>query len=385
MSRPLDEPRASRHAAEPIPFLDLVTPHLALEDELVTAFRHALRDGRFVGGPEVAEFEREFARFSSAPDCVGVNSGTDALRFAFIALRVRPGDEVITVAHTFIATTEAITQAGGTVKFVDIDERTMTMDPTVVAGAMGPRTVGIVPVHLYGLAADLDPIVTLARQRGLWVVEDAAQAHGATYQGRKVGSLGDLGCFSFYPGKNLGSLGEGGAVAVGTGDPELLAIVRQLREHGQSDKYVHEREGFNGRLHAIQAAFLRIKLRHLPEWNAARRRAATWYRDALAGVGDLVLPIEPPYGQHVYHLFVVRTNRRDALRDFLAGQGIGTGLHYPTPLHLQRAYQHLGLAKGSLPVTERVARSCVSLPMFPEITESQVARVADATRDFFAG
>jgi dTDP-4-amino-4,6-dideoxygalactose transaminase len=385
VSRPLDEPRAPRHTAEPIPFLDLVTPHLALEDELVTAFRHALRDGRFVGGPEVAEFEREFARFSSAADCVGVNSGTDALRFAFIALRVRPGDEVITVAHTFIATTEAITQAGGTVKFVDIDERTMTMDPTVVAGAMGPHTVGIVPVHLYGLAADLDPIVALARQRGLWVVEDAAQAHGATYQGRKVGSLGDLGCFSFYPGKNLGSLGEGGAVTVGTGDAGLLTTVRQLREHGQSDKYIHETEGFNGRLHAIQAAFLRIKLRRLPEWNAARRRAAEWYRDALTGVGDLVLPVEPPYGQHVYHLFVVRTKRRDALRDYLAGQGIATGLHYPTPLHLQKAYQRLGLGIGSLPVTERVARSCVSLPMFPEIAESQVARVAEAIRDSFDG
>lgn len=369
--------------AEPVPFLDLVTPHVGLEDELVAALRHALHHAQFVGGPEVAAFEREFAAFCGTPDCAAVNSGTDALRFAFIALGVRPGDEIVTVAHTFIATSEAISQAGAHVRFVDIDERTMTMDPELLERSLGPRTVGAVPVHLYGQAADLNPVLSVARQRGVWVVEDAAQAHGATYRGRVVGSIGTLGCFSFYPSKNLGSLGEGGAV---TGaDPHLLARIRQLREHGQSSKYVHDAEGYNGRLHAIQAAFLRIKLRRLSDWNAARRRAANWYREALAGIGDLTLPSEPLYGDHVYHLFVVRTTHRDALRDHLDAQSINTGLHYPTPLHLQHAYSHLGLTRGSLPVTERVADTCLSLPMFPEMTEAAVQRVADAIREFFDG
>jgi len=366
-----------------VPFLDLVTPHRALEDRLVTAFRRALRDAAFVGGPEVEAFEKEFAAFSQAPACVGVNSGTDALRFAFIALGLRPGDEVVTVAHTFIATTEAISQAGGTIRFVEIAHDTMTLDPDALQAAIGPRTVGVVPVHLYGQPADLDRIRHVAAKHRLWVVEDAAQAHGARYKGRRVGTIGQLGCFSFYPGKNLGSLGEGGAV---TGaDRGLLDTVRQLREHGQSQKYVHEREGYNGRLHAIQAAFLRAKLEYLDGWNAQRRRVAQWYRQALADVTDVVLPQEVPYGEHVYHLFVVRTPDRDALRQHLADHDIGTGLHYPVPLHRQRAYAHLGLPEGMLPVTERTAAECLSLPMFPEMTEGQVGRVAEVVRDFFRG
>jgi dTDP-4-amino-4,6-dideoxygalactose transaminase len=364
-----------------IPFLDLVTPHRALEDELVEAFRRAVRGAAFVGGAEVDGFEREFAGYVGVPHCAGVNSGTDALRFAYGALGLAPGDEVITVAHTFIATTEAITQAGGAIRFVDIRDDTMTIDPAAVEGAVGPRTVGMVPVHLYGQAADLDPLLEVARRRGLWVVEDAAQAHGATYRGRRVGGIGDLGCFSFYPGKNLGSLGEGGAV---TGrSPDAVAAVTRLREHGQTSKYVHESEGYNGRLHAIQAAFLRIKLRRLDTWNAGRRRVAAWYADALAGVGDLVLPTVASYGEPVWHLYVVRTPRRDALREFLGRQGISTGLHYPMPLHLQRAYASLGLKEGALPITERAAATCLSLPMFPELTESQAARVADVVRAFY--
>lgn len=366
-----------------VPFLDLVTPHRALENELVDAFRRAVRGAQFVGGPEVEAFEREFAAFCEVPGCVGVNSGTDALRFAYIALGVRPGDEVITVAHTFIATAEAITQAGGVVRFADVREDTMTIHPDAVAAAIGPRSVGIVPVHLYGQPADLDPILALAERHGLWVVEDAAQAHGATYRGCAVGSIGSLGCFSFYPGKNLGSLGEGGAV---TGaDQALMNVVRQLREHGQSTKYVHECEGYNGRLHAIQAAFLRIKLAHLRTWNEGRRRVAGLYGAALGGIDEIELPVEATYGEHVYHLYVVRTERRDQLKEFLAAQGIGTGLHYPRPLHLQRAYAALGVGEGSLPVTERVAATCLSLPMFPEMTESQVVRVAEAVRAFFQG
>jgi dTDP-4-amino-4,6-dideoxygalactose transaminase len=368
-------------SAPPIPFLDLARPHRALEEPLVAAFRRALRDAQFVGGPEVLAFETEFAAFCDAPGCVGVNSGTDALRFAFIALGVRPGDEIIAPSHTFIATTEAVTQAGGTLRLVDIDDRTMTMDPAAARAAVGPRTVGIVPVHLYGQPADLDPLLALARERNLWVVEDAAQAHGARYQGRRVGALGRLGAFSFYPGKNLGSLGEGGAVT--GGDAALLEAVRRQREHGQSRKYVHETEGYNGRLHAIQAAFLRIKLPYLDEWNAGRRRAAAWYLEALGGIGDLVLPHTAPYAEHVFHLFVVRTAARDRLREHLTAAGIGTGLHYPQPLHLQRPYERLGLRAGSLPVTERAAAHCLSLPMFPEMTEDDVGRVADAVRRFF--
>lgn len=364
-----------------IPFLDLVTPHRALEAELVEAFRRALRGAQFVGGPEVEGFESEFAAFCQVASCVGVNSGTDALRFAYLALGLRPGDEVLTVAHSFIATSETITQAGGTIRFVDIDPRTMTMDPAAAEAAVGPRTVGVVPVHLYGHPAALDPILACARRHGLWLVEDAAQAHGARYDGRVVGGLGDLGCFSFYPGKNLGSLGEGGAV---TGNiPDTLTIVRQLREHGQSSKYVHEREGYNGRLHAIQAAFLRIKLTRLSENNAARRRVAAAYAAALADVSELILPWEAPEAEHVYHLFVIRAEARDALREHLAKSGIGTGVHYPRPLHLQPAYSELGLAAGALPITEAAARTCLSLPIFPEMTDAQVARVAEEIRRFF--
>lgn len=365
-----------------VPFLDLRTPHRALEAELVEAFRRALQAGAFVGGPEVEAFEREFAIFCDAPWSVGLNSGTDALRFAFLALGLKPGDEVITTAHTFIATSEAITQAGGVVRFVDIDPRTKTIDPAAVAAAIGPRTVGLLPVHLYGQPADLDPLLELTRRHGLWLVEDAAQAHGARYKGKSVGTFGAMSCFSFYPGKNLGSLGEGGAVT-GT-ESGFPPILRRLREHGQSQKYVHETEGYNGRLHAIQAAFLRIKLRRLAEWNAARRTVAGWYRKALEGVEGIELPVQADYAEPVYHLFVIQCEQREALRDALTARGIGTGYHYPIPLHLQRAYAHLGLPAGSLPVTERAAATCLSLPMFPEMTESQVAQVAAAIRDHVA-
>jgi dTDP-4-amino-4,6-dideoxygalactose transaminase len=367
----------------PIPFLDLIATHGALEDELVAAFRSALRQAAFVGGREVGAFEEEFAKYCEAPWCAGVNSGTDALRFAYLALGLKPGDEVITVSHTFIATTEAITQAGGEIRFVDILPDTMTMDPAALAAAITPRTVGIVPVHLYGQPADMDPILQVASRHGLWVVEDAAQAHGARYRGRRVGALGTLGCFSFYPGKNLGSLGEGGAI---TGrEPARREVILRLREHGQSTKYVHEIEGYNGRLHAIQAAFLRIKLRHLDAWNAGRRRVAQWYRESLAGVPDLILPQEPSHAESVYHLYVIRTSRRDALREHLTQLGIGSGLHYPVPLHLQRAYTRMGLREGSLPATERAAATCLSLPMYPELTRLQVDRVAAAVRAFLGG
>jgi dTDP-4-amino-4,6-dideoxygalactose transaminase len=369
-------------AATAVPFLDLGPQHALLEDEILTAIKRALRAGAFVGGPEVTAFEQEFARFIGTPDCVAVNSGTDALRFAYMALGTRPGDEVITVAHTFIATTEALTQAGATVRFVDIDPATMTIDPVLVADAVSPRTVGIVPVHLYGQPADMDPIMKLAADRGLWVVEDAAQAHGALYKGRTCGSLGAMAAFSFYPGKNLGACGEGGAT---TGGADRQEVVRRLRDHGQSQKYHHDMEGYNGRLDAIQAAILRIKLRRLPAWTEQRRRLAELYRDALADIPEIVLPTQAAYATHVYHLYVIRADRRDALQRHLADCGVGTGLHYPVPLHLQPAYRHMNLARGALPETEAAADSILSLPMFPELTESQIARVAGAIRSFYRG
>jgi len=364
-----------------VPFLDLVAPHRALEAEFVAAFRRALESATFVGGVEVAAFEREFAAFIGSPGAVAVNSGTDALRFAYQALGVRPGDEVITVPNTFIATTEALTQAGATIRFVDVREDTLTLDPEAAAAAVGSRTVGIVPVHLYGQMAQMDPLLELAARRGLWIVEDAAQAHGACDHERRAGTMGALGAFSFYPGKNLGACGEAGAV-VGRSEAHL-DTVRRLREHGQSRKYVHETEGYNGRMDAIQAAFLRIKLRRLPEWNAGRRRAAELYRKALVDVPEVRLPIERPGAVHVYHLFVIRVERRDALQQHLGARGIGTGLHYPVPLHLQTAYAGLGLGVGSFPVTEAAARDILSLPMFPELTADQIGIVADAIRDFY--
>ena len=366
-----------------IPFLDLVTQHRTLEQDLVSAFRRALSSaGLDRGGPEVEAFEREFAAFTGAPGCVGVNSGTDALRFAYQAVGVRPGDEVITVPNTFIATTEALTQAGATIRFVDVDDGTLTMDPRAGA-AIGSRTVGLVPVHLHGQPADMDPLLDLARRHGLWVVEDAAQAHGALYKGRGVGTLGALGAFSFYPGKNLGACGEGGAV-VGS-DPVRLETVRRLREHGQSRKYHHETEGYNGRLHAIQAAFLRVKLPHLAGWNERRRRVASLYRAGLADLAEVRLPVEAPYARHVYHVFAIRAERRDELQAHLTRLRIGTGLHYPLPLHLQPAYRHLGLANAAFPVTEAAAATMLSLPMFPELTSDQVGHVAECIRAFYRG
>jgi dTDP-4-amino-4,6-dideoxygalactose transaminase len=369
------------NSAKDIPFLELTAQHVMLDDALTAVFRRALHSAAFVGGSEVTAFEKEFASFVGVGGAVGVNSGTDALRLAFIALGLQPGDEVITVSHTFIATSEAISQAGGAVRFVDVQADTLTMDPRAFEAAITPRTVGVVPVHLYGQPADMDPILEIARRHGLWVVEDAAQAHGATYRDRPAGSMGIMAAFSFYPGKNLGACGEAGAT-VGVHDAPL-DVVRRLRDHGQSSKYFHDTEGYNGRLDAIQAGILRVKLRHLSQWNEDRRSAASLYREALAGISGIELPTEASYSRHVYHLFVIRAERRDALREHLSQQGIGTGLHYPLPLHLQRAYADRGFQRGDLPVTESAADEIVSVPMYPELTEAQIERVADAIRSFY--
>jgi dTDP-4-amino-4,6-dideoxygalactose transaminase len=368
-------------AADGVPFLDLVRQHRQIEEELVDVFRRALRAGAFIGGDELLRFEIEYARLCGTADAAGVGSGTDALRFALLAMHLRPGDEVITVSHTFMATTEAITQAGGTVRFVDIQPDTMNIDPAAVEAAIGPRTVGIVPVHLYGQPADMNAILAIAARHSLWVIEDACQAHGAKYKNRPAGSMGVMGAFSFYPGKNLGACGEGGAV---TGsDMERMALVRQYREHGQVRKYYHVSEGYNGRLDAIQAGILRVKLRYLDAWTRGRRKVAEMYHAALGDIADLSLPVESPEVYHVYHLFVVRTERRDELQSYLSRERIHTGLHYPLPLHLQEAYSQLAVRRGSLPITESAANTILSLPMFAELTESQVDRVAEAIRRFF--
>jgi len=366
-----------------VPFLDLKAQHAALEPELTEAFRAIVRSAAFVGGPEVEAFEREFAAFCHADGAVAVGSGTDALRFAYMAMGIKPGDEVITVPNTFIATTEALTQAGASLRFVDVLPDTLLMDPRQLQAAITPRTVGIVPVHLYGTPADMDPIQEIARAHGLWVIEDAAQAQGAEYKGRRAGSMGAMGAFSFYPGKNLGACGEAGAVT--SSDAGRLAFARKLREHGQAEKYYHDVEGYNGRLDALQAAFLRIKLRRLERWNQARRVIAARYRELLSGTSEVRVVAETPGSRSVYHLFVVRVPERDRVREFLQSRGIGTGLHYPLPLHQQVAYKHLGLRVGAFPVTEAAAAEILSLPMYPEMHADQVDCVVVALAEFFAG
>jgi dTDP-4-amino-4,6-dideoxygalactose transaminase len=392
-------------AKEIVPFLDLVTPHKELEVELVTVFQTALRTAGFIGGSMVENFERDFARFCDAGYCVGVSSGTDALRFALTAVGVGPGESVVTVAHTFIATTEAISQAGATPEFVDIDESTCSMDPIklqdflenqcdfdpatkrLVSRRTKKPVTAIVPVHLYGQCADMDPILALASRYSLAVVEDACQAHGAEYfskkekRWKKAGTVGRAAAFSFYPGKNLGACGEAGAAT--TDDPKVAETMRMLRDHGQSRKYYHDIEGYNGRLDSIQAGLLGIKLEHLGEWNEKRRTIATIYHDLLDKLSDQVeLPEEPAWSKSIYHLFVIRTDKRDELQQFLKDAGIGTGIHYPIPLHVQKAYRFLGYQQGDFPVSERVASEILSLPMYPQLGFDKQKYVAEKIGDF---
>jgi dTDP-4-amino-4,6-dideoxygalactose transaminase len=387
-----------------IPFLDLVTPHQELRAELLGVVEKALNTAGFIGGPMLDEFERDFARFCDAKYCVGVNSGTDALRFAFMAAGVQPGDIIVTVPHTFIATTEAISQAGAHIAFVDINESTYTLDPEKLReyletrcefdskrGKLIERTSkrpvsAVVPVHLYGQTADMDPILELAARYNLVVIEDACQAHGAEYFSKrenawkKAGSMGRAAAFSFYPGKNLGACGEAGAIT--TNDEAMAQRMKMIRDHGQAKKYYHDIEGYNGRLDAIQAGILSVKLRHLAKWNESRRELAHGYHELFAEAKDsVVVPREAAWTKGVYHLYVVRVQEREALQAHLAEAGIGTGIHYPIPLHLQKAYQHLGYKKGDFPVTEHVAAEIISLPMFPQLTHSQQELVARKVRE----
>jgi dTDP-4-amino-4,6-dideoxygalactose transaminase len=396
-------------SSQQIPFLDLVTPHAELETELMEVVRGAFKKAAFIGGPMVEGFEHAFAEFCESRHCVGVNSGTDALRFALSATGVKPGDSVVTVPNTFIATTEAISQVGAMPEFVDVDERTYNMDPVqlrrfleqectrdasrpdprrqLISNRTGRPVTAIVPVHLYGQMADMDAILDLAGKFGLIVIEDACQAHGAQYHSRKqkrwfrAGSMGHAAAFSFYPGKNLGACGEAGAVT--TDDEEVAAKVRMIRDHGQSKKYYHDVEGYNGRLDSIQAGILHVKLRHLADWNESRRKRAAEYRELFEAAGNPVNPpYEPSWSRAVYHLYVVCVDDREGFMSFLRDQGIGTGIHYPIPLHLQKAYQDLRYQKGDFPVCERLAPSIVSLPMFPQLQPAQQQSVVKAVNEF---
>jgi len=356
-----------------VPFVDLKTQNHSLKKEILPLWEEILDSAWFIGGEHVTGFEEEFAKACKVDHCVSVGSGTDALRFIFLALGLQAGDEVITVPNTFIATTETISQAAGNITFVDIDPGTYNMDPGKIEAAIMPRTKGIVPIHLYGQTADMDPILAIAEKHGLWVVEDACQAHLAEYKGRKSGSMGVAAAFSFYPGKNMGACGEAGAIV--TNDAHLSTQVRMLRDHGQIKKYYHEIEGYNGRCDALQAAALKVKLKKLPGWNEARRRNAERYFELLKNVDEVILPKVADGCLPVYHLFVIQVDNRDAVAEVLNQKGIGTGFHYPIPLHLQKAYAHMKIPIGSFPVTEACAKKLLSLPMFPELTEEQIAHV----------
>ena len=366
-----------------IPLVDLAAQYATIQAEVDQAIRRVLETTRFIMGPEVQAFEEAFAAFCRAQHCVGVSSGTSALELTLRALGVGPGDQVITVAHTFIATAEAISAVGATPVFVDIQPDSYNMDPAQVAQAVTPRTRAVIPVHIYGQPADI-PAIRAAVQaagngRAIPIIEDAAQAHGATWQGQMTGVLGDAACFSFYPGKNLGAYGDAGAVT--TNDPRLAEQIRLLRNHGRRSKYLHEVKGFGQRLDALQAAILGAKLPHLAGWTDARRRLAARYSQLLQG-SELTLPRVAPEADPAWHLYVVRTPARDELLAHLHMEGIGAGIHYPIPLHLQPAYQDLGYQPGDLPVSEAVAESCLSLPLYPEMTEEQQDRVVAAIHAF---
>jgi dTDP-4-amino-4,6-dideoxygalactose transaminase len=387
-----------------IPFLDLVTPHVEFEQELTEVFQQVIRTAGFIGGPMVEGFEKAFATFCDTDFSVAVSSGTDALRFAILACGIKPGHVVVTVPNTFIATTEAISQAGALPEFVDIDERTYNMDPEklreyletqctkdksgqFISRRSGCPVSAIVPVHLYGQTADMDAILELAGRYGLVVIEDACQAHGAEYFSRKndrwmkAGSMGRAAAFSFYPSKNLGACGEAGAAT--TNDEALAAKMKMLRDHGQAKKYYHDVEGYNGRLDAVQAGILHVKLAHLAKWNARRRERAAEYNRLFAAADEAVVPpFEPSWSRAVYHLYVVRAEDRDGVMNHLKKVGIGTGIHYPIPLHLQKAYAALNYRLGTFPVAEKAAAEIVSLPMFPQLTAEQQGRVAEEILQF---
>ncbi len=365
-----------------VPFLDLKVQYESIRSEIADAIQQVLDRTAFAGGPFVAQFEKEFAAFCGTRYAIGVGSGTDALWMALLGMGIGPGDEVITVPDTFIATAEAISWCGAKPVFVDVDPVTYNMDPSKLDAAITQKTKAVIPVHLFGQMADMDPILEIARRRKLCVVEDASQAHGAEYKGRKAGSIGDAACFSFYPGKNLGAYGEAGAVV--TNDADMERRIRMLRDHGQEKKYHHALIGWNARMDGMQGAVLSVKLRHLPSWNDGRRRNAGIYDELLKGMPGVAAPKQAPYANHVYHIYAIRVPDRDRLIAALAEKDIHCGIHYPIPLHLLAAYKSLNLGKGSFPVAEQCAAEFVSLPMFPELTPDQIRFVADGVNRLVA-
>ncbi|OHB59829.1 MAG: erythromycin biosynthesis sensory transduction protein eryC1 [Planctomycetes bacterium RBG_13_44_8b] len=363
-----------------VPFLDLKAQYSSIKNEIARALQEVLDTTAFAGGPFIEKFEKEFAAFCQCEFAIGVGSGTDALWMALLGLGIGPGDEVITVPNTFIATAEAISFCGAKPVFVDIDESSYNINPELVEAAVTSKTKAIIPVHLFGQTADMNPITDIARAHKLFIIEDACQAHGAEYKRKRAGSIGDLGCFSFYPGKNLGAYGEAGAIV--TNNAELTQKMRMFRDHGQGKKYYHSMIGWNARMDGFQGAVLSVKLKHLNEWNKARRENAQLYNDLLTGVNGIITPAEADYGKHVYHIYAIRTKDRDALIKILAEREIFCGIHYPVPLHLQDAYKFLGKGKGSFPVVEKCAEEFVSLPMFAELTQEQIEKVTNEIKCF---
>jgi len=379
-----------------VPFLDLKSQYQSIRQEVEQAIASVLESGQFVGGEELRRFEAEFAAYCGVRYGIGTSSGTTALHVALLACEVQPGDEVLTVPNSFIATAEAISHVGAVPVFLEVDTESYTLDPNrledflrkgcryvprfrrLINKTSGRPVSAVVPVHLYGQPADMQPIVELARHYNLAVVEDAAQAHGASYYGQRVGSLGDMAAFSFYPGKNLGAYGDGGAVV--TDSPDLAERARRLVDHGRESKYCHQEIGYNYRLDNLQAAILRVKLRHLDAWNDGRRQHAARYDELLQGV--VAIPVVKKYARHVYHLYVIRTERREELREYLQSQDVATGIHYPLPLHLQPAYRFLGYRAGDFPITEKYATQVLSLPMCAELSQEQVEWVAETIRRF---
>ncbi|MEP6686625.1 MAG: DegT/DnrJ/EryC1/StrS family aminotransferase [Verrucomicrobiota bacterium] len=362
-----------------VPFLDLKAHHAPHLTEFDRAISAVIESSAFAGGPFVAAFEEDFAAYCDCQYAIGLGSGTEALWLVLLACGIGAGDEVITAPSTFMATAEAITYCGATPVFVDVDDRTYTIDPAELAGALTKRTKAIIPVHLFGQPADMDPILAFAREHRLVVIEDAAQAHGAEYKGRKAGSLGDAGCFSFYPGKNLGAFGEAGAVV--TNNSKLQEKIKVLRDHGQIRKYEHSMVGWNCRMDGIQGAILQIKLKNLERGNQLRRSHALRYREALEGVEGVVTPLVASYAKHVYHIFAIRVQERDEVMRLLEQKGIGCGVHYPVSVHLQKAYAHLGYREGSFPISETTAAEFISLPMYPELTTAQIDFAVEAVKE----
>lgn len=364
-----------------VPFLDLKSNYIAIKDEIASAINEVLDHTAYILGEKVVHFEQVFAKAHDAKYCYAVSSGTDANHLPLWALGIKPGDEVIIPANTFIATAWGATLCGATPVFVDCESDSYNIDPKKIEQAITSKTKAIVAVHLYGQSADMGPLQEIAHKHKIYLLEDAAQAHLAEYKGKKVGTLGLAASFSFYPGKNLGAYGEGGALT--TNDEKLAALCKMIREHGQSQKYHHEVYGHNYRMEGIQGAVLGVKMKYLEKWTNQRRAIADKYNHLLKDVSQIVLPMEMPYAKHVYHLYVIQTAHRDKLQTYLADQGISTGMHYPLPLHLQNCFKHLGYKKGDFPITERLADQCLSLPMFPEMTEDQITYVSEKIKLFF--